>query len=58
MKDLKPLRRGTGDQHLHRESNKYRDGVKRKMHAYHVFIQAGSRVGPRNFTSSLSQIRT
>ena len=42
MKSLKPLRRGNGDQYLHRESGKYREGVKRKMHAYHVFIQAGT----------------
>jgi hypothetical protein len=42
MKSLKPLRRGNGGQYLHRESVKYREGVKRKMHAYHVFIQAGT----------------
>jgi hypothetical protein len=41
MKDMKPLRRRSGNQHLHRESQKYRDGVKRKVHAYHVFMQAG-----------------
>ena len=41
MKDMKPLRRGSGNQHLHHESKKYRDGVKRKTHAYHVFTQAG-----------------
>src|SRR5262249_28098866 len=29
------------NQHLHRASQKYRDNVKRKLHAYHVFIQAG-----------------
>jgi hypothetical protein len=38
---MKPLRRGNGDQYLHRESDSYRDGVERKMHAYHLFIQAG-----------------
>jgi hypothetical protein len=42
MKDMKPLRRGNGDQYLHRESDSYRDGVKRKMNAYHLFIQAGA----------------
>jgi hypothetical protein len=42
MKNLKPLRRGNGDQYLHRESGKYREEVKRKIHAYHVFIQAGT----------------
>jgi hypothetical protein len=36
-----PLRRRSGNQHLHRESQKDRDGVKRKIHAYHVFMQAG-----------------
>jgi hypothetical protein len=41
MKEMKPLRRRNGDQHLHRETQKYRDGVKRKTHAYHVFLQAG-----------------
>jgi hypothetical protein len=41
MQDMKPLRRGNGNQHLHRESLKYRDAIKRKIHAYHVFIQAG-----------------
>jgi hypothetical protein len=41
MKDMTPLRRGNGNQHLHRKSPEYRDGVERKMNAYHVFIQAG-----------------
>jgi len=41
MADMKPLRRNNGNQHLHRASSKYRDAVKRKLHAYHVFIQAG-----------------
>jgi len=41
MKDMKPLRRRSGNQHLHRETRKYRDAVKRKTHAYHVFMQAG-----------------
>jgi hypothetical protein len=41
MRDLKPIRRRGGDQHLHRESPEYRAAVKRKMHAYHVFIAAG-----------------
>ena len=42
MKDMKPLRRGNGNQYLHRESDSYRDGVKRKMNAYRLFIQAGA----------------
>jgi hypothetical protein len=42
MKRMTPLRRGNGDQYLHRESESYRDDVKRKMNAYHLFIQAGA----------------
>ena len=38
---MKPLRRNSGNQHLHRTSLEYRNDVKRKLHAYHVFIQAG-----------------
>lgn len=41
MSDMKPIRRNNGNQHLHRVSLKYRNAVKRKLHAYHVFIQAG-----------------
>ena len=41
MPDMKPLRRRSGNQHLHRASPEYRDDVRRKLHAYHVFIQAG-----------------
>ena len=41
MADMKPLRRPNGTKHLHRESIEYRIAVKRKVHAYHVFIQAG-----------------
>src|SRR5271169_2005698 len=41
MSNMKPLRRNNGNQHLHRASLKYRNDVKRKLHAYHVFIQAG-----------------
>ncbi len=41
MSDMKPLRRRSGNQHLHRELLEYRNAVKRKLHAYHVFIQAG-----------------
>ena len=40
MSDMKPLRRRGGNQHLHRASSEYRDAVRRKLHAYHVFIQA------------------
>jgi hypothetical protein len=41
MKDMVPLRHRNGNQYLHRQSSRYRDQVKRKVHAYHVFIQAG-----------------
>lgn len=41
MRDMKPLRRHNGDQHLHRESLEYRNAVKRKINAYHLFIHAG-----------------
>ena len=41
MADMKPLRRNNGNQHLHRTTPKYRNAVKRKVHAYHVFIHAG-----------------
>ncbi len=41
MKKMKPLRRRNGNQYLHRESSDYRDAVKRKINAYHVFIHAG-----------------
>jgi hypothetical protein len=39
--DMKPLRYRNGNQYLHRESDHYRDKVHRKIHAYHVFMQAG-----------------
>ncbi len=41
MQDMKPLHRRNGNQYLHRESLDYRNAIKRKIHAYHVFIQAG-----------------
>jgi hypothetical protein len=41
MKTMKPLRRRNGNQYLHRESLDYRNAVKRKINAYHLFIQAG-----------------
>jgi hypothetical protein len=36
-----PRCRNSGNQHLHRASLEYRNDVERKLHAYHVFIQAG-----------------
>ena len=41
MKDMIPLRYRNGNQYLHRKSADYRSRVKRKMCAYHAFIQAG-----------------
>jgi hypothetical protein len=41
MRDMKPLRRRHKNQTRHRESLAYRNGVKRKLHAYHVFMAAG-----------------
>jgi hypothetical protein len=40
MKAMVPLRHRNGNQYLHRQSARYRDQVKRKVAAYHVFIQA------------------
>jgi hypothetical protein len=40
MKDMIPLRYRNGNQYLHRKSVDYRSRVKRKMRAYHTFIQA------------------
>jgi len=42
MQDMKPLRRGNGNQYMHREPPQYREAIKRKMQAYHVYIQAGT----------------
>ena len=39
MMDMKPLRYRNGNQYLHRESDDYRDKVRGKIHAYHVFMQ-------------------
>jgi len=41
MRGMEPLRYRNGNQYLHRRSDKYRAQVKRKVGAYHVFIQAG-----------------
>lgn len=41
MSAMRPLKRRSGNQHLHRESEQYRNGVKRKLKAYHVFVHAG-----------------
>ena len=37
MADMKPVRKGSGNQYLHHESGIYRDHVQRKMDAYHRY---------------------
>jgi hypothetical protein len=41
MKWMKPTERFCGDQYLHRESVRYRNAVRRKIMAYHRYIQIG-----------------
>ena len=41
MGAMKPLRRVSGNQYLHRESDAYRNAVRRKIGAYHRHIQLG-----------------
>jgi hypothetical protein len=41
MSSMNPRKRGSGNQHLHREDEEYREAVRRKIRAYHTFIQAG-----------------
>jgi len=41
MKNMTPTKRNQGDVHLHMKSKKYRDDIKRKIHAYHTYIQVG-----------------
>lgn len=41
MAAMTPLKRNGGDQYLHRKSSEYRDAVRRKIDAYHRFIQVG-----------------
>ena len=40
MRHMVPLLHRNGNQYLHRRSARYRDQVRRKIHAYHVFMQA------------------
>ena len=39
--NLKRVRRGGGDQYLHRTDDKYRADVRRKLRAYHIYVQLG-----------------
>jgi hypothetical protein len=41
MAAMTPLRRVSGNQHLHRKAKSYRDAVRRKIAAYHRHIQPG-----------------
>jgi hypothetical protein len=41
MREMTPLKRRAGNQYLHRKPCEYRRSVARKLHAYHVFLQAG-----------------
>lgn len=41
MAAMTPLRRVSGNQYLHRTPSSYRDGVRRKMAAYHRHVQLG-----------------
>jgi len=41
MKAMSPLRKGSGNQYLHRETEPYRQQIKRKVAAYHRYIQLG-----------------
>jgi hypothetical protein len=38
MKDMDKLKRGDGDQYPHRKDEKYREKIKAKVNAYHVFV--------------------
>ncbi len=38
IKEMKPLHRRNANQYLHRESAVYRDAVKRKINAHHVYL--------------------
>lgn len=41
MRAMKPLKRRDGNQYLHRQTESYRQAVKRKLRAYHIFVLAG-----------------
>jgi hypothetical protein len=41
MKNMTPIRKSTGNQHLHKKNENYRNAVRRKMDAYHRHIQIG-----------------
>jgi len=41
MGNMTPIKRDQGDQYLHKKTEKYRNDVRRKMNAYHVYMQVG-----------------
>ncbi len=41
MAEMIPLARNSGDQYMHMKSQRYRDQVKRKIGAYHLYVQLG-----------------
>ncbi len=41
MMAMTPLARRSGNQYLHRKSDDYRQGVRRKLAAYHCYVQLG-----------------
>lgn len=41
MKEMNPIKRRSGNQYPHRESSQYREHIRRKIHAYHVFVMTG-----------------
>lgn len=42
MKAMTPIRRGTKNQYLHKQTQQYRDSIIRKMDAYHLHLQLGA----------------
>jgi len=41
MKDMKPTKRNQGNVHIHMESKSYRAAMRKKISAYHLYIQTG-----------------
>jgi hypothetical protein len=41
MEAMTPIRRPSGNQHLHRKPDDYRNAVRRKLDAYHRYVQLG-----------------
>jgi hypothetical protein len=41
LKKMTPIKRFSGDQYLHKKTDDYRNAVRRKIDAYHRFVQTG-----------------